>query len=103
MIADDILTRYVPLYRGSDQEMVTQFEMKGIEKLGLLKFDFLGLRNLTVIKECLDRSEKNLNLLTIDYNDPKVMAELSTGDTMGVFQLESSGMRDVIRRLRPTT
>ncbi len=102
VIADDILTKYVPLYRGTDDEIVTQFEMKGIEKIGLLKFDFLGLRNLTVIQECIQRTGKEIDLLKIDYSDPKVMAELSTGDTMGVFQLESSGMRDVIRRLRPT-
>lgn len=102
VIADDILTRYVPLYRGSDDEIVCQFEMKGVEKIGLLKFDFLGLRNLTVIQECIALTGQNIDLLKIDYNDPKVMAELSTGDTMGVFQLESSGMRDVIRRLKPT-
>jgi DNA polymerase-3 subunit alpha len=102
VIADDILTKYVPLYRGSDNEIVCQFEMKGVEKIGLLKFDFLGLRNLTVIQECIALTGKSVDLLKIDYNDPKTMAELSTGDTMGVFQLESSGMRDVIRRLKPT-
>lgn len=102
VIADDVLTRYVPLYRGTDNEIVCQFEMKGIEKIGLLKFDFLGLRNLTVIRECIELTGQKIDLLKIDYNDPKVMAELSTGDTMGVFQLESSGMRDVIRRLKPT-
>ncbi|MDB5038143.1 MAG: dnaE [Bacteriovoracaceae bacterium] len=102
VIADDILTKYVPLYRGSDNEIVSQFEMKGVEKLGLLKFDFLGLRNLTVIQECIALIGEKIDLLKINYSDPKVMAELSTGDTMGVFQLESSGMRDVIRRLKPT-
>lgn len=102
VIADDVITKYVPLYRGSDNEIVTQFEMKGIEKIGLLKFDFLGLRNLTVIQECIQLTGQDIDLLKIDYNDPKVMSELSTGDTMGVFQLESSGMRDVIRRLRPS-
>ena len=71
-------------------------------KIGLLKFDFLGLRNLTVIQECIDITGEDIDLLKIDYNDPKVMGELSTGDTIGVFQLESSGMRDVIRRLKPT-
>ncbi|MBN8554880.1 MAG: DNA polymerase III subunit alpha [Deltaproteobacteria bacterium] len=102
VIADDILTKYIPLYRGSDQEIVSQFEMKGVEKLGLLKFDFLGLRNLTVIQECIRLTGQEIDLLKINYDDPKVMGELSLGDTVGIFQLESSGMRDVIRRLKPT-
>ncbi len=101
VIADDILTKYLPLYRGSDGEIVSQFEMKGVEKLGLLKFDFLGLRNLTVIREAIDLTKTDIDLLKIDYSDPKVMGELSSGDTVGIFQLESSGMRDVIRRLKP--
>lgn len=102
VIADDILTKYIPLYQSSDGEIVSQFEMKGVEKLGLLKFDFLGLRNLTVIQECIQLIGKPIPLLEIDYSDSKVMGELSTGDTIGVFQLESSGMRDVIRRLKPS-
>ncbi len=102
VIADDILTKYVPLHKGSDGEIVSQFEMKGIEKLGLLKFDFLGLRNLTVIQECIQITGEKIDLLRIDYNDPKVMADLATGETVGVFQLESSGMRDVLRKLKPT-
>lgn len=102
VIADDILTNYLPLHDNGDSEIVGQFEMKAVEKIGLVKFDFLGLRNLTVIQDCLRFIEKDIDLLKIDYNDPKVMAEISTGETMGVFQLESSGMRDVIRRLQPT-
>lgn len=107
VIADDILTKYIPLYRDADGSIISQFEMKGIEKLGLLKFDFLGLRNLTVIEECLkivveQTSQPKIDLLKINYSDPKVMAELASGDTIGLFQLESSGMRDVIRRLKPT-
>jgi len=102
VIADDILIKYIPLYKSSDGEIVSQFEMKGVEKLGLLKFDFLGLRNLTVIRECIELVGKTIPLLEINYSDPKVMGELSSGDTVGVFQLESSGMRDVIRRLKPT-
>ncbi len=101
VIADDILTKYIPLYRGSDHEIVSQFEMKGVEKLGLLKFDFLGLRNLTVIQEAIDRTKESIDLLTIDYSDAKVMHDLAVKDTVGIFQLESSGMRDVIRRLKP--
>ncbi len=102
VIADDLLTKYLPLSKGADEEIISEFEMKGVEKLGLLKFDFLGLRNLTVIDECIRLTGQAIDLLKIDYNDPKVMAEISSGDTVGVFQLESSGMRDVIRRLRPT-
>jgi DNA polymerase-3 subunit alpha len=102
VIADDVLTRYVPLVQGADGVICSQFEMKGIEKLGLLKFDFLGLRNLTVIQECVKLVGKKIDLLSIDYSDPKVMKDLSTGDTVGIFQLESSGMRDVIRRLKPS-
>lgn len=102
VIADDTLTRYLPLYRGSDEEIVSQFEMKGVEKLGLLKFDFLGLRNLTVIQEAIQLTGESIDLLKINYSDPKVMGELSSGDTVGIFQLESSGMRDVIKRLKPT-
>jgi DNA polymerase-3 subunit alpha len=102
VIADDILTRYIPLYQGADGVVCSQFEMKGIEKLGLLKFDFLGLRNLTVIQDCIEVIGKPIDLLKINYSDPKVMSELSGGDTTGIFQLESSGMRDVIRRLKPT-
>lgn len=102
VIADDVLTNYLPLLKGADSEIVCQFEMKAIEKIGLVKFDFLGLRNLTVIQEAIRLTGKEIDLLRIDYNDPKVMAEISTGETMGIFQLESSGMRDVIRRLQPT-
>lgn len=102
VIADDVLTKYVPLHSGSDEEIVCQFEMKAVEKIGLVKFDFLGLRNLTVIQECLQLIGEDIDLLKIDYNDPKVMELISTGETVGIFQLESSGMRDVIRRLQPT-
>ncbi len=102
VIADQPLTHYLPLFQGSDSEIVVQFEMKAVEKIGLIKFDFLGLRNLTVIQECIRLTGKDIDLLKINYNDPKVMAEISTGETVGIFQLESSGMRDVIRRLQPT-
>lgn len=102
VIADQLLTHYLPLLKVSDTEIVCQFEMKAVEKIGLVKFDFLGLRNLTVIQECIRLVGEEIDLLKIDYNDPKVMAEISTGETTGIFQLESSGMRDVIRRLQPS-
>ena len=101
VIADDVLTKYLPIFKSSDSEIVSQYEMKAVEKIGLVKFDFLGLRNLTVIQDCIRLLGKEIDLLKIDYNDSKVMAEISTGETMGIFQLESSGMRDVIRRLQP--
>lgn len=102
VIADKVLSDYVPIFRNSEGDIVCQFEMKAVEKIGLIKFDFLGLRNLTVIKECIELTAKQIDLLKIDYNDSKVMEEISTGETQGIFQLESSGMREVIRRLRPS-
>ncbi len=101
------LDEHLPLYRPPNtQDVVTQFDMKGVEKIGLIKFDFLGLKNLTLIKNCLDMIEENhghkIDIINIPLDDDEVYELLSRGDTTGVFQLESSGIRDLMRRLKPS-
>ena len=96
---------FVPLSRGSDGSVTTQFTMTTLEELGLLKMDFLGLRTLTVIKDAVEYIEKtrgvHIDIDNIDYNDPNVLASISTGRTDGIFQLESSGMKNFMKELRP--
>lgn len=105
VIADRPLVDYLPLYRGKKGEVVTQYDMKIVEKIGLVKFDFLGLRNLTVIASTLAMIERqgqtppDLENLVLD--DPATYRLLSAADTTGVFQLESSGMKDLLVRLKP--
>lgn len=105
VVSDKPLVEYLPTYKGKNGEVVTQFDMKRVEQIGLVKFDFLGLRNLTVIENCLKIIESNggerPDLLEIDFEDKKTFNLLSTGDTTGVFQLESSGMKDLLTRLKP--
>jgi DNA polymerase-3 subunit alpha len=105
VIAPSALTDFVPLFRGSRDEVTTQFDMKMVEHIGLLKMDFLGLRTLTVIKDCLDMIEQNtgerVDVDNIDLRDRKVFKLFSRGDTTGIFQFESAGMRDYMRRLKP--
>ena len=99
--ADD----FVPLSRGSDGSITTQFPMTTIEELGLLKMDFLGLRTLTVIQNAVRMVEKSTGIFididNIDYNDPAVLASIGTGRTDGVFQLESGGMKNFMKELKP--
>ena len=96
---------FVPLSRGSDGAITTQFTMTTIEELGLLKMDFLGLRTLTVIKNAVRNVEKTHGIVIdvdkIDYDDKKVLASLGTGRTDGVFQLESQGMKNFMKELKP--
>ena len=96
---------FVPLSRGSDGSIVTQFTMTTLEELGLLKMDFLGLRTLTVIHDAVDFIEKttgkHIDVDHLDYNDPKVLSSIGTGKTDGVFQLESAGMKSFMKELRP--
>ena len=96
---------FVPLSRGSDGSIVTQFTMTTLEELGLLKMDFLGLRTLTVIHDAVQFIEnttgRHIDVDAIDYNDPKVLASIGTGRTEGVFQLESGGMKSFMKELRP--
>ena len=96
---------FVPLSRGSDGSITTQFTMTTLEELGLLKMDFLGLRTLTVIHDAVEFIEKttgkHIDVDQIDYNDPKVLASVGTGRTDGIFQLESAGMKSFMKELRP--
>ncbi len=105
VIGDKPLVEYLPLYKGKKGEVVTQFDMKRVEQIGLVKFDFLGLRNLTVIDNALnliDAQGKTFpDLLNLDLDDEDTYRLLSRGDTTGVFQLESSGMKDLLVRLKP--
>ena len=105
VIADRALPELVPVYRDPRSDMpVTQFNMKSVEQVGLVKFDFLGLKTLTVIEKAvalLKRRDINIDINAIPLDDAKTYEMLSDGDTVGVFQLESSGMRDVLRGLKP--
>ena len=109
VIAPGSISDFCPVYVDrSSSSVMTQFDKDDVEKIGLVKFDFLGLRTLTVIDRALKSINENkedsekLNLDDIPLNDEKVFKFLSSGKTMAVFQLESSGMRDLIKRLKPT-
>lgn len=99
------ITEYVPLSRNNDA-ITTQFTMTELEELGLLKMDFLGLRTLTVIRDAIKLIEDNhgikIDFTNSDYEDPNVYKMFSKGDTLGVFQFESSGMRQFLKELKPT-
>ncbi|MFO7885125.1 MAG: DNA polymerase III subunit alpha, partial [Desulfobacteraceae bacterium] len=107
VISDKPLVDYLPLYKGKEGETLTQFDMNYVEKLGLVKFDFLGLRNLTVIKNTIALLKKQSkpvpDLLHLDMADKKTFELLAKADTTGVFQLESSGMKELIARLSPAS
>jgi DNA polymerase-3 subunit alpha len=106
VIAPEPLEKFVPLLRLPDDQFVTQFDMHDLEALGLLKMDFLGLRNLTILSDVqkLVRERKGLDikLEEIPLDDPATYELIRSGATTGVFQLESAGMRALIRRLLPT-
>jgi DNA polymerase III subunit alpha len=103
VIADRQIEEIVPLYKDFDSENdipVTQFDMKWSENAGLVKFDFLGLKTLTVIKKTVNSLKENnikINLKDLPLDDPKTFELLCSGETMGVFQLESAGMREVFK------
>ena len=110
VIARRPVDEYVPLYKHQDS-ITTQFTMTTLEELGLLKMDFLGLRTLTVIRDALDLIEKNrdikgytekIDFSKMEYDDKDVFERLSSGNTLGVFQLESSGMRNFMKQLKPS-
>ena len=105
VIADRPIVEYMPMCVGPEGEIVSQYPMKYVEKTGLIKFDFLGLRNLTVINDAIHLIEENhgvrVNMEDLSLDDPETYALLSRADTTGVFQLESSGMRDILMKLRP--
>ena len=104
VIGDRPLEELVPLYRDPRSDIpATQFNMKYVEKAGLVKFDFLGLKTLTVIEKAqilIRVREPRFDINHIPYDDPKTYEMLGHGDTVGVFQLESSGMRDVLKKMR---
>ena len=105
VITKDPVDTYVPLAR-NDEQMVTQFTMTTLEELGLLKMDFLGLRNLTVIADAekmIRRHVPDFNIETVDMNDKATYEMLGRGSTMGVFQLESAGITNVVTGLRPAS
>ena len=102
VIGDRPLDQLVALYRDPRSTMpVTQFNMKYVEQAGLVKFDFLGLKTLTVLRKGVELTGRAIDLDTLPLDDEKTYALLSRAETTGVFQLESSGMRDVLRRLKP--
>ena len=105
VISQKAMDEYVPLSRSSDGTITTQFVMTTIEELGLLKMDFLGLRTLTVISDAVKLVEKNhgikIDVDNIDYDDKKVLDSIGTGRCDGVFQLESAGMKNFMKELKP--
>lgn len=110
VIADKDLTEYVPLQKETNgDKIVTQYDMYtvGEDGVGLLKMDFLGLRNLTIIQESLrfikENQNKDIHFQKISYDDPPTYQLLASGETTGIFQLESSGMRNYIKQLKPTS
>ena len=105
VISEDRLANHVPLFKTSDGQISTGYAMTSLEKIGLLKMDFLGLRTLTVIQEAIkivNRVNKmNLDVDDISIDDAKAYRLLGRAQTMGIFQLESSGMRDLLKKLKP--
>jgi DNA polymerase-3 subunit alpha len=103
VIADRPLTDVVPLQqKGADQEVVTQFSGGDVEAVGLLKIDFLGLRNLDVIDKAVELIGGGLDITKIPMDDRKTYEMLARADSIGVFQFESSGMREALRQVKPT-
>ena len=104
VISKERLDEYVPLYM-ADKGISTQFNMTTIEELGLLKMDFLGLRNLTVIRDALEMVRENhgvdIDFSSMSYDDPKVFSMIAQGNTQGIFQLESAGMTSFMKNLKP--
>ncbi|MCK6575628.1 DNA polymerase III subunit alpha [Myxococcota bacterium] len=107
VIGDKPLWEYCPVFKGANEDLVTQFAKDEVEQAGLVKFDFLGLKTLTVIQtavELINRGKKpedRLDLNKLPLTDPGVYELISRGDTEGVFQLESSGFQELLKKLRP--
>ncbi|WP_461810890.1 DNA polymerase III subunit alpha [Faecalimonas sp.] len=105
VISQKPVEEYVPLSLGADGAVTTQFTMTTLEELGLLKMDFLGLRTLTVIQNAVKLAEKSsgqkIDMHKIDYNDKEVLDSIGTGKTDGIFQLESAGMKNFMKELKP--
>jgi DNA polymerase-3 subunit alpha len=105
VISNKPLMEYLPLYRGQNGEVITQYPMKEVETIGLVKFDFLGLKTLTVVNHAIQHIEINhqvkIELSQIPLDDPEVFTLLGSGSTLGIFQLESSGMKDLLIKFKP--
>jgi DNA polymerase-3 subunit alpha len=105
VIAPKAITEYAPLYKGARDEIVTQWSMKEIERVGLLKMDFLGLSTLTLISDCLEEIKRTtgvvLDIDAVPLDDPKTYQIFQDGQAYGIFQFESSGMRDILRKAKP--
>jgi DNA polymerase-3 subunit alpha len=106
VISDKPLTDYVPLFKSADGQITTGFDMEGISKIGLLKMDFLGLRTLTVISEAVKLIKQHrgidIDIDALTFDDKKTYEMLGRANSMGVFQLESAGMRDLLKKMRPS-
>ena len=109
VISQKPLMDHVPLYKTSNEEIVTQYTMTDLEKVGLVKFDFLGLKTLTMIHDAVrlvhssPPTDGQLDIQNLPINDPATFALLSSGKTTGIFQLESSGMRNLLVKIKPET
>ena len=105
VIAPKAITEYAPLYKGARDEITTQWSMKEIERIGLLKMDFLGLRTLTLISDAIAEiartSGEQLDIDHVPLDDPKTYQIFQDGQTYGIFQFESSGMREILRKAKP--
>jgi DNA polymerase III subunit alpha len=103
VIADKPLTTYMPLFKTQDDQITSGYSMSMLEKIGLLKVDFLGLRTLTVIDQTLKliqkTQRKELDLEAVSLDNPETYKLLTSAQTIGIFQLESSGMRDLLKKL----
>ncbi|MBM3248682.1 MAG: DNA polymerase III subunit alpha [Candidatus Omnitrophica bacterium] len=106
VISDLPLNNYLPLFKTGDDQITTGYSMNSLSKIGLLKMDFLGLRTLTVISHALEiikeRHNKTINIEEIPLDDKKTFDLLGSSQTMGIFQLESTGMRDLLKKLQPS-
>jgi DNA polymerase III subunit alpha len=106
VISDGLMTNYVPVYTAENSGLITMFDMKRVEQTGLVKFDFLGLKTLTVIQRAermiQAQLDKEFDIRFIPIDDKKVFSEVSAGNAVGIFQLESSGMRNLNLKLQPS-
>ena len=105
VISNKPLMEYLPLYRGQNGEIITQYAMGDVEKIGLIKFDFLGLKTLTVLDKAVELINRNgrreIDIHHLDLGDKKTFELLGSGATTGIFQLESSGMKELLVKLKP--
>jgi len=106
VISDRPIVEYMPLYKGAHDENVTQYDMNCVQRIGLIKFDFLGLKTLTVIRHACElvkaTTGQTVDIDNLDFSDSKVWELFGRGDTAGVFQFESAGMRDLLVKMKPS-